>query len=57
MNAWHDVLDTRAAAERVCFGMMQVEMLRRVKRYKNGFITEPLTMGPEATVADIRAVP
>jgi len=34
----------------------QAEMVRSVKRYKNGFITHPLTMGPGATVGDIREI-
>jgi hypothetical protein len=28
-------------------------MVRAVKRHKNGFITEPVVLGPDATVADV----
>lgn len=34
----------------------QAEHVRQVKRYKNGFITAPLTLGPNHTVADIDAI-
>jgi len=34
----------------------QAAMVRAVKRFKNGFITTPCTMGPDATVGDIRAI-
>jgi IMP dehydrogenase len=34
----------------------QVSMVRTVKRFKNGFITDPVVMGLDATVADIRAI-
>mmetsp|Transcript_26947 Transcript_26947/g.63556 ORF Transcript_26947/g.63556 Transcript_26947/m.63556 type:complete len:556 (+) Transcript_26947:115-1782(+) len=34
----------------------QAMMVRSVKRYKNGFINDPLTMGTNATVKDIRNI-
>jgi len=34
----------------------QVSEVRKVKRYKNGFITDPLTLRPEDKVSDIDAI-
>eukprot|EP00741_Cyanophora_paradoxa_P021274 tig00021348_g20534.t1 len=31
----------------------QRELVRKVKRYKNGFILDPLTLGPNNTIADV----
>ena len=28
-------------------------MVRRVKRFENGFITEPMTLSPEHTIRDV----
>ncbi|KAK5110554.1 hypothetical protein LTR62_005746 [Meristemomyces frigidus] len=34
----------------------QSEMIRRVKRFENGFITDPIVISPETTVAEARAL-
>lgn len=34
----------------------QVEQVRRVKRYKNGFILDPICAGPDSTLADLDAI-
>ncbi|MFN8615033.1 MAG: IMP dehydrogenase [Vampirovibrionales bacterium] len=34
----------------------QAEQVAQVKRYKNGFITNPITLSPQHTVADIDAI-
>ena len=32
---------------------LQAEMVRKVKKYENGFITDPLCLKPEDTVAEV----
>ncbi len=34
----------------------QVELVSRVKRFKNGFITEPITLGPDNTIRDLDVI-
>ena len=34
----------------------QVEQVRRVKRYKNGFILDPICAGPDSTLADLDVI-
>ncbi|MCU0847641.1 MAG: IMP dehydrogenase [Spirochaetes bacterium] len=34
----------------------QVAQIRKVKRFENGFITEPIVLSPENTIADIDAI-
>ncbi|MCA8939975.1 MAG: IMP dehydrogenase [Planctomycetes bacterium] len=34
----------------------QVRMVRRVKRFENGMITEPVVLSPSHTIADVRAI-
>ncbi|WVQ82568.1 inosine-5'-monophosphate dehydrogenase [Cryptococcus sp. DSM 104549] len=36
-----------------CSAEDQAAMVRRVKKYENGFITDPLCLGPDATVGDV----
>ncbi|KAK8844671.1 inosine-5'-monophosphate dehydrogenase [Kwoniella newhampshirensis] len=36
-----------------CSAEEQAAMVRRVKKYENGFITDPLCLGPESTVGDV----
>lgn len=35
-----------------CSAEEQAAMVRRVKKYENGFITDPLCLGPDATVGE-----
>jgi len=34
----------------------QVSLVKKVKRYKNGFITDPIILGPDHTIADILTI-
>lgn len=34
----------------------QAELVKKVKRFKNGFITDPIVLSPEHTVADVYAI-
>lgn len=34
----------------------QVELVQKVKRYKNGFITDPITLSPDQTIEDLDRV-
>jgi IMP dehydrogenase / GMP reductase domain len=39
-----------------CSAEDQAAMVRKVKRYENGFISEPLVLSPTTTVAEARAL-
>lgn len=39
-----------------CSADDQAEMVRKVKRYENGFILDPIVIGPNTTVREARAL-
>jgi len=39
-----------------CSADEQAEMVRKVKRYENGFILDPIVISPKTTVAEARAL-
>ena len=39
-----------------CSAEDQADMVRKVKRFENGFITDPICLSPKTTVAEARAL-